>query len=134
MEDGKRMNSGKPDFIFLRELLPIILWDYIYDVDELCEVVEGKRERSGHFTREYLLLRMIQRLRWYDILRAVGINFVKETLSPFVLERIRDRTTRQQYERLGKLLQGETVSFTGWDPEYRKALESTLLSHRWYRT
>jgi len=126
-------NNDSPDYEFLKKLLPSIIWDYIYDPNDICEVVLGKSDQSGHFTREHILLRMIQRLRWYDIIRAVGITFVKNNLSPFVIERIRDKTTRQQYERVAKILHGETVSFSGWDSEYRRALEFTLLSHRWYR-
>ena len=123
-----------PDYVFLKELLPTLIWDYVYDPDEICAVIMGTREQAGHFTREKLLQRMIERLRWYDIVQALGIPFITTFLSPAVLRGVRDASTRQKYDRVRKILQGEPVSAPGWDSEYRRSIAATLLSHRWYRT
>ncbi len=123
-----------PDYVFLKELLPTLIWDYVYDPDEICAVIMGTREQAGHFTREKLLQRMIERLRWYDIVQALGIPFITTFLSPAVLRGVRDASTRQKYDRVRKILHGEAVSAPRWDSEYRRSIEATLLSHRWYRT
>lgn len=101
-----------------------IIWDYDIDPYELYEVVTGKIDRAGHFDAQRVFLRMLERLSWYELLDLLNL----ETIA-----KIRHRDVREKYEYVRKILQGETVSFSGWDPESREKVRDTLLSHRWYR-
>lgn len=117
----------------IRTCLQPILWDYQLDPYEFYETALGRRERVGWFTQERALLRMLERLSWYDLIQLFGIEHLTQLLTQELVSRIRIPQLREKYELARKALQGETVSFSGWSPEYREKIRHTLLSHRWYR-
>ena len=117
----------------ISRLMKHILWDYDIDPYELYEVVIGKRERVGHFDRERVFQRMLERLSWYDLLDLLGVDALRERLVPEAIARIRRPDVRERYEHIRRILHKEAVPLSGWDPEYREKVRHTLLSHRWYR-
>lgn len=110
-----------------------IIWDYDVDPDELFEVITGKREKSGPFDAERIFVRMLERLSWYELIELLGLEFIKNHLSEDVIRKIRFKALRGRYETIRKVLSGDPLSFSGWDPEYREKIKYTLLSNRWYR-
>jgi hypothetical protein len=118
----------------IRQLLRPFFWDYDLDPYEVFEVVMSERERVGSFTRETALIRLFERLSWYDILQLFGVEHVTALLTKELIRNIRFPELRERYELVRKILHGEPVSFSGWSPEYRQKIQRTLLSHRWYRT
>lgn len=117
----------------IRRIMKHIVWDYDMDPYELYEVVTGKIDRAGHFDAQRVFIRMLERLSWYDLLDLLGMEALGILLSPGTIAKIRHRDMREKYEYVRKVLQGETVSLSGWDPESREKVRNTLLSHRWYR-
>ena len=115
------------------DLLQPILWDYQIAPCDFYEVATGKKERVGWFTRERVLIRILERLTWYDLITLFGIERLTEILTPELIAQLRFPELRRRYELARKVLQGEAVSFSGWSPEYRENIKHTLLSHRWYR-
>ncbi len=118
----------------IQKFLRPILWDYNIDPYELFELVIGTKERAGSFTHETALIRMMERLSWYDLVNLFGIEKLTHLITPQIISRLRFRELQEKYELVRKVLQGETVSFSGWSPEYREKIRHTLLSDRWYRT
>ncbi len=116
------------------KLLEKIVWDYRVNPSDLYAVLEGRRQRVFHFDEERILLRMMERLAWYDILDIIGIERVQQKLTPELIGKLRISELREKYERIRKILRGEPLSISGWDPEYREKIRATLLSNRWYRT
>ena len=117
----------------IREIMKLIIWDYNIDPYKLYEVVIGKRDRIGQFNAQKVLVRMLERLTWYDLLELLGIDFIKKSLSKEIINKIRFKDLKNKYEFTRKVLQGEPVSFSGWSIEARKRVKHTLLSNRWYR-
>src|SRR4030042_3301169 len=95
-----------------RRLLKRINWDYNIPEEDLYAVLIGKKTHAGHWDFEHLLIRMFERLRWYDLLDLLGRKTLQEKLVPEILTQIRSTEKRKKYERLGKILRGEPVSFT----------------------
>ncbi len=118
----------------VRRLLQPLVWDYNIDPYDVYEVALGQKERIGSFTRRKALLRLFERLSWYDLLRLFGIERVGAFLTVDLIQQLRFPELRDRYEFVRKVLHGEPVSFSGWSPEYRQKIQHTLLSHRWYRT
>lgn len=118
----------------IQKFLRPILWDYSIDPYDLFELVIGTKERAGGFTHETALIRMMERLSWYDLVNLFGIEKLTHLITPQIISRLRLRELQEKYELARKVLQGETVSFSGWSPEYREKIRHTLLSDRWYRT
>jgi hypothetical protein len=118
----------------IQKLLQPLLWDYRIDPYDFFEVAIGTRERIGSFTQEKVLIRMFERLSWYDLVKLFGIDRLTTLLTKKVIAQLRFPELRERYELVRKVLQGETVSFSGWSPEYRQKIQHTLLSYRWYRS
>jgi hypothetical protein len=125
----KHLNKGK-----IRSIMKLIVWDYDVDPYVLYEVVTGKRDKVGHFDAERILIRMLERLSWYDLINILGMEFLRSALTPQVIKKIRLMDVQEKYDFVRKVLQGEAVSFSGWSPLYRERIKHTLLSDRWYRT
>lgn len=117
----------------LQSVLKGIIWDYNVNPDELFEVITGKREKTGPFDAERLFMRMLERLSWYELVEILGMEYIKEHLRETIIKKIRFKTLRGRYETVRTVLSGGTLSFSGWDPEYREKIKHTLLSNRWHR-
>ncbi len=116
------------------EILKTVVWDYQVDLEKLLEVVSGEREKEGPFDLDKLVNRMLERLPWYDLLAILGKERITDLLTAERIKQLRFPEQRRRYEHIRKILQGEPVSFSGWDPRHREAYRRSLLSNRWYRT
>lgn len=111
-----------------------INWDYNISIEDMFAVINGEKSHAGHWTQDDLLIRMLERLNWYDLLDFFTPDVMAQKLTSNLLCRIRDNEKRAKYERLGKILRGETVSFTKWGAKYIAECKDTLFSNRWYST
>ena len=111
-----------------------VLWGYQIDPYEFYELAIGRRKRIGLFTPERALLRLLERLNWYELLELFGMEFLRKKLTKSLIANIHNAHLRRKYEFIRKILQGETVSFSRWGSAPHQRTEHTLLSNRWYRT
>lgn len=110
-----------------------VFWDYNIDPDELYQIVMEKKRGKGFLSKKYILKRILERLSWYEIIEIFGLDFLKKNLTAKIIFEIRNTTLKNRYEFIRIILQGETLSFTGWSVENRKRLKSSVLSNRWNR-
>ena len=118
----------------MKALSSKIIWDYEIDPDEIYETVIGKRGKAGPLDAQQILIRMLERLSWYDLVDILGLEFLKNAITEEVIQKIRFKALREKYETARKVLHGHPLSVSGWDTAYRKRIKHTLLSNRWYRT
>ncbi|MBL7178222.1 MAG: hypothetical protein ISS66_20550 [Desulfobacteraceae bacterium] len=114
-------------------ILKSLAWDYRVQGDRLLEVLLGLRDKEGPFDQAKIFLRALERLPWHDILEIMGKEMVKQLLTPERVAKLRFPQQRKRYERIRKILQGEPVSLSGWDPNHRETYKRSLLSNRWHR-
>ena len=117
----------------IKNILQPILWDYNIDPCDFFETALGEKDRAGSFCRETALIRMLERLSWHDLINLFGTDKLTQLLTKDIISRVRIKELKEKYEFARCVLQGETVSFSGWSPEYREKIKHTLLSNRWYR-
>lgn len=115
------------------DVLKSIAWDYNVKGDRLLEVLVGLRKKEGPFKQDKILLRILERLPWHDVLGIVGKDLLKELLTEELIASIRLPEQRKRYDRIRKILQGTPLPFAGWDISHREAYKRSLLSNRWYR-
>ncbi|MEJ2196641.1 MAG: hypothetical protein P8X73_17545 [Ignavibacteriaceae bacterium] len=123
-----------PDRELVRKILKSVIWDYNIDPYEYFLIASGKIEKPGLINKERALIRLIERLSWYELLSLFDTNFIKENLTAELISKLRSDQLKRKYELIRKVLYGETISLTGWDIENRKRIKSSLLSNRWYNT
>jgi len=46
------------------------MWDYSISAGEIEELLDGKIDKAGHYTREKLFAKMLIGLPWYTIIPA----------------------------------------------------------------
>ena len=109
-----------------------VYWDYNVDPAEIYLTVMGRSNAKGFFTKEKILLRLIERLSWYELIDLVGKEYLTKNLNKTIIEKIRNPQIRNKYESIRKILQGEAVSTAGWSDQNRKRLKASILSDRRY--
>ncbi len=126
--------NKKMDIKKIKLIMRKIIWDYDIDPYDLYDVVCGRKKKIGQFDATRVFVRMLEILSWYELIGVLGLEFIKSRLTKDVISQMRFNEQRDRYEFIRKLLQGESVSFSGWSSEYRERIKYTLLSNRWYRT
>jgi len=111
-------------------LIKPLLWDYNLSADGIYALLSGEKAEAGPFDFNRLFIRILERLPWYDVVSIFGISNLKKLLIPAHINQIRNKELKERYEYVGKVLRGETVSFTGWSAKSRERVKHTLLSHR----
>lgn len=81
------------------------MWDYSIPVSDMEELLDGRIERAGHYTREKLFAKMLTGLPWYTIIQLVPVEIVKEMLTDEVIGVLWPKSVQKQYEYVRKRLQ-----------------------------
>jgi len=110
-----------------------IFWDYNFEASRLMDILSEKDQGNTWFNRESVLIRMFERLSWYELLEIFGEKEIITILSDPFIQRLRHPALKRKYEVIRQILQGKTLSVSGWDNAHRKRLQNTILSHRWDR-
>ena len=122
-----------PSDIEQLETIKSIVWDYQIDEEGLLNVLLGVQDKEGPFDQEKIFIRVLERLPWHKILQILGRERVKQLLTSNLIAKLRFPEQRDRYERIRKILYGEPISFSGWDPSHREKYKRSLLSNRWHR-
>ncbi len=93
------------------KLLQSIMWDNSVSPDVIEELLEGKIERAGHFTRKRLFVRMLQGLPWYAIIQLLPVEKIDKMLTDEVIQNLWPKSVQDQYKYVRKRLQ-ETLPGT----------------------
>ena len=81
------------------------MWDYSIPVSDIEELLDGRIEKAGHYTREKLFVKMLTGLPWYTIIQLVPVEIVKEMLTDEVIGVLWPQSVQKQYEYVRKRLQ-----------------------------
>src|SRR3972149_9190948 len=116
------------------KVLKSIFWDYNTELLPFDKLIEGDINAIDDYEFKLILTRMLERLNWYELMDILGIDLIKRLLTPEIISKLRYNELKERYERIRRILFEEPLPFSGWDPEYRKRINATLLSYRWDRT
>lgn len=81
------------------------MWDNSISTDEMEELLDGKIEKAGHYTRDQLFARMLSGLPWFKIIRLVPVEKVRTLLTDNVIGKLWPESVRKKYEYVRKRLQ-----------------------------
>ena len=113
------------------KILKSIFWDYNTDLLPFNKVIERDINSIDDYEFKLMLNRMLERLNWYELMDILGIDLIKKLLTPEIISKLRNKELKDRYERIRRILFKEPLPISGWDPEYRKKIKTTLLSYRW---
>ncbi|MCF7796458.1 MAG: hypothetical protein K9N36_01690 [Candidatus Marinimicrobia bacterium] len=81
-----------------QKLLRQILWDYQIPVSDVEAVLNGDQPTAGHYTREKLIIKLLESYPWFTIIRLISPEEIKEILTPTVIKKLRTKALQQNYE------------------------------------
>jgi len=114
------------------KILKNIFWDYNTDFLPLDEIIKKNFKSIDDYGLNLILNRMLERLNWYELLDILGLDLIKQFLTPEIIDKLRNKEMKERYETIRRILFKEPLPISGWDPEYLKRVKTTLLSNRWY--
>ena len=118
----------------VNKIVKSVIWDYNIDPYEYFLIALGKNKKAGLIDKERALIRLFERLSWYELLSLFDTDFIKNNLTTELISKLRFPQLKRKYELIRKVLHGETISPAGWGTENRERIKSSLLSNRWYNT
>ncbi|MBM4158769.1 MAG: hypothetical protein FJ216_08335 [Ignavibacteria bacterium] len=107
-----------------------VFWDYKVNLNPLFEYLKDTKNYNHKVER--ILIRMFERLFWYDLISILGIENIRKIITKDFISKIRFTDLQEKYEFARKLLQKETLPASGWNSENREKFKTTVLSNRWY--
>ncbi len=66
-------------------------WDYNIDPENIYAIVLGKKEETKFFTSEKIIIRLLERLSWYEIVDILGKEFLTRNLTASIISKIKFR-------------------------------------------
>lgn len=117
----------------ISKILKPILWDTKIEPSVFYSIALGEVKESKWINQQYAMIRILERLNWYELIELFGLELIKKFLTKDLINKLRFPEMREKYEFIRKVLQGEAVSFSGWDTEAGNRFKDALLSNRWYR-
>jgi hypothetical protein len=110
-------------------LMHTLNWDYLDNAEDMLSVIEGQRETSGHFTREKLFVRSMERLPWHYFVALWGVETIKELYTPEIARRIWPKDRRYHFDFALAVLRREPLPPTKWGAEYFTTERNRFFSH-----
>lgn len=89
----------------IRRLISNLVWDYNISVEDLQDLIEGKKERAGHYTRERFFLKLLESYSWFTILKIFDPEQVLDLLMRSDLNKLKRKSLVSKYEYIQKRLQ-----------------------------
>jgi hypothetical protein len=86
-------------------LMRSLMWDYPISPEECLEVLEGKREKAGHYTETSLFRKLLESYRWFTILKIIPPQRILELLTDNVIKSLRFKSLSTRYAFIRKELQ-----------------------------
>ncbi|TAL80827.1 MAG: hypothetical protein EPN88_00920 [Bacteroidetes bacterium] len=87
------------------KVLQSLMWDYSVSTGDMEELLDGKIDKAGHYTREKLFAKMLTGLPWFTIIRILPVENVKAMLTDEVIGALWPKSVQKQYEYVRKRLQ-----------------------------
>jgi hypothetical protein len=94
------------------KVLKSVMWDYSISISDIEEMLDGKTDKAGHYTREKLFAKMLAGLPWFTIISLFPVVKVKEMLTDEVICTLWPKSVQKQYEYVKKRLQ-EALPYPG---------------------
>ena len=86
-------------------LMRSLMWDYNIPPEHCLEVLEGKREKAGHYTETTLFRKLLESYSWFTILSVIPPERILQLLSDKTIQSLRFKSLTKRYEFIRSRLQ-----------------------------
>jgi len=89
-----------------------LMWDYNIPPEHCLEVLEGTREKAGHYTETTLFRKLLESYPWFTILSIMQPKRILELLTDQTIRSVRFKSLIPRYEFIRTQLQ-QALSASG---------------------
>lgn len=89
-----------------------LMWDYSIPVTDIEDVLQGRKELAGHYTRQAIFVKLLESYSWFTILQLFSPAELRLLLTDEVIGKLRFKSLQNKYEFVQKRLQ-ELVPIAG---------------------
>ena len=86
-------------------LMKGLMWDYSIEPEICLDVLEGKREKAGHYTEATLFKKLLESYSWYTVLSILPPERILHLLTDKTISSLRFKSLSERYEFLRSRLQ-----------------------------
>jgi len=79
-------------------LMQAIMWDYNISPQDCLDVLEGKKERAGHYDQSSLFRKVLESYPWFTVMELVPISRIKALLTDSLIHQLRSELLVKRYE------------------------------------
>ena len=79
-------------------LMRSLMWDYNIAPEHCLEVLEGKREKAGHYTESTLFRKVLESYSWFTVLSIIPVDRILVLLSDGTIQSLRFKSLTTRYE------------------------------------
>lgn len=112
------------------KLVEKLNWDYDVSDAEIVDVIDGKANSAGSFTRENLFARSLETLLWEDLVNLWGLQNCIDLYTPRCRRMIFSKELRKEYDAVFAVLRGEPLPVSRQSADDIERLRSSLLFNR----
>lgn len=87
------------------DLMRALMWDYDIPPEHCLEVLEGTREKAGHYTEETLFRKLLESYSWFTILSILPAGRILQLLTDRIISSLRFKSLSTRYEFIRSRLQ-----------------------------
>lgn len=87
-----------------------IFWDYNFAEEELNDLLYGRIQNLGDLDIQTLLIRMLEYLNWFDIVKLINKDLFLKYITPEFIDKFKENDLKQGLLFVRDFLQRETVS------------------------
>ena len=93
------MTSRNKDMHYKR-----LMWDYNIPPEDVRAVLLGEKEKAGHYDAHGLFKKTVESFSWYIVKEIIPLPRIKELLSDFDLNTLREKRLAEHYALIGSKL------------------------------
>ncbi len=86
-------------------LMRSLMWDYNIPPEHCLEVLEGTREKAGHYTESTLFRKLLESFSWFTVLYVLPPERILRLLTDKNLQSLRFKSLTTRYEFIRSRLQ-----------------------------
>src|SRR3972149_172780 len=86
-------------------LMKSLMWDFPISPEHCLEVLEGTREKAGHYNQFTLFRKLIESFPWFTVMRILTLQRILQLLTDKTIYSLRFKSLQKRYEFIRSRLQ-----------------------------
>lgn len=87
------------------KLISQILWDTQLSSEDVCLILDSKKDFVGHVNKNFIFRRCLESYSWFTLLEIFSLQEIKDLLTIEIISKLRSKSLQRKYFFMHDLLQ-----------------------------